>query len=158
MRYQPEPARSLLDRLMDQHPESPDEPVPFSRAGINAQVSALLRDLENLFNTRSCAGFTLDRGLVPHVIDSILAYGSRDFSLENPRSQTVRQAIRLEIIRLLSSFEPRLKDVTVRLTPTPEERTLSFRIEAVLHIEPVAVATAFDTHFDINSGSYTILS
>ncbi|WP_136526057.1 type VI secretion system baseplate subunit TssE [Geomonas ferrireducens] len=158
MRYQPEPAKSLLDRLMDQQPESPDEPVQCSRTGINAQVSSVLRDLENLFNTRSCTGLTSNLGLAPHVINSILTYGSRDFSLENPRSQAVRQAIRLEIIRLLSSFEPRLKDVTVRFAPTPEERTLSFRIEAVLHIETVAVATAFDTHFDINSGSYTILS
>ncbi|WP_129126970.1 type VI secretion system baseplate subunit TssE [Geomonas oryzae] len=158
MRYQPEPARSLLDRLMDQHSESPDEPVQFSRADINAQVSSLLRDLENLFNTRSCAGLTSNRGLAPHTMSSIIAYGSRDFSLENPRSQTVRQAIRLEIIRLLSSFEPRLKDVTVRFAPTREERTLSFRIEAVLHIEPVTLPTAFDTRFDINSGSYTILS
>ncbi len=158
MRYQPEPARSLLDRLMDQQPESPDEPVQFSRVGINAQVTSVLRDLENLFNTRSCTSLTSNRGLTPQAINSILTYGSRDFSLENPRSQRVRQAIRLEIVRLLSSFEPRLKDLTVRFAPTKEERTLRFRIEAVLHIEPVAVATAFETHFDINSGSYTILS
>ncbi|TGU71376.1 type VI secretion system baseplate subunit TssE [Geomonas terrae] len=158
MRYQPEPARSLLDRLMDQQPESPDEPVQFSRTGITALVTSVLRDLENLFNTRSCTSITSNGRPAPHADRSILTYGSRDFSLENPRSQTVRQAIRLEIVRLLSSFEPRLKDVTVRLGPTPGERTLSFRIEAVLHIEPVALPTAFDTHFDINSGSYTILS
>lgn len=158
MRYQPEPARSLLDRLMDQQPASPDEPVHFSRAGINAQVASVLRDLENLFNSRSCSSLTSNRGLAPHATNSILNYGSRDFSLENPRSQTVRQAIRLEIVRLLFSFEPRLKDVKVRLSPTREERTLSFRIEAMLHIELVTVATAFETHFDINSGFYTILS
>lgn len=143
---------------MDQQPESPDEPVQVSRAGINALLASLRRDLESLFNTRSCSRLTSKGECVPHAIDSILTYGSRDFSLENPRSQTVRQAIRLEIVRLLACFEPRLKEVTVRFAPAPEERILSFRIEAVLQLEPVAVATAFDTHFDINSGSYTVLS
>ncbi|MBJ6750700.1 type VI secretion system baseplate subunit TssE [Geomonas anaerohicana] len=171
MRYQPEPRQSLLERLTDREPESPAETVRSSRSSLKSLIDSVLRDLENLFNTRSfpilkpTRGLPL-RGLAPQVPaplpsylqHSILSYGSRDFSLENPRSHRVQQAIRLEIIRLLDCFEPRLKDVTVSLGPTQGERALSFRIEAVLQVEPVALPTAFDTHFDINSGAYTILS
>lgn len=165
MRYQPEPTRSLLDRLTDREPERADDvaSAPFS---IRPVVEGLLRDLENLFNTRSFEGTNPHLGLasqepVPlssHSRRSILSYGSRDFSLDNPRSNQVQQAIRLEIIRLLECFEPRLKDVTVSLGPPRAERTLNFRVEAILQVEPVAVPTAFDTHIDINSGSYTLLS
>ncbi|QWV94603.1 type VI secretion system baseplate subunit TssE [Geomonas oryzisoli] len=166
MRYQPEPRRSLLDRLIDREPECPAEPVCSSRKSLNTLIDSVLRDLENLFNSRSFPIVNPRRGLAPHVPaplvshlqHSILSYGSRDFSTDNPRSGRVQQAIRLEIIRLLDSFEPRLKDVTVSLGTTLGERTLNFRIEALLQVEPVALPTAFDTHFDINSGAYTILS
>ncbi|MBU5613043.1 type VI secretion system baseplate subunit TssE [Geomonas azotofigens] len=168
MRYQPEPRKSLLERLTDREPECPAETACSSRSSVISLIDSVLRDLENLFNTRSFTahGGVSHRGLapqvpfplVPHLQNSILSYGSRDFSLDNPRSHRVQQAIRLEIIRLLDCFEPRLKDVTVSLGPPQGERALNFRIEALLHVEPVALPTAFDTHFDINSGSYTILS
>ncbi|GFO64722.1 hypothetical protein GMPD_26410 [Geomonas paludis] len=171
MRYQPEPRQSLLDRLTDRDPECPAETARSSRSSLRSLIDSVLRDLENLFNTRCFSvlnptkGLPL-RGLAPQVPvpltsylqNSIISYGSRDFSLDNPRSHRVQQAVRLEIIRLLDCFEPRLKDVTVSLGPTQGERTLNFRIEAVLQVEPVALPTVFDTHFDINSGAYTILS
>ncbi|WP_224960680.1 type VI secretion system baseplate subunit TssE [Geomonas subterranea] len=166
MRYQPEPRRFLLDRLTDREPECPAETACSSRDSLRSLIDSVLRDLENLFNTRSFRSANPRGGLAPyvpvpldsHLHRSILSYGSRDFSLENPRSHHVQQAIRLEIIRLLECFEPRLKDVTVSLGLEQGERALNFRIEALLQVEPVALPTAFDTHFDINSGSYTILS
>ena len=176
MRYQPEPRRSLLDRLTDPEPGGPAASVCSPRGSVKSLIDSVLRDLENLFNTRYFATSYAHRGLphrglphrglapqvpVPlpsHLERSLLRYGSRDFSLDNPRSHQVQQAIRLEIVRLLETFEPRLTDVTVRLGQIQGERSLSFRIDAVLQVEPVTVPTAFDTHFDLNSCSYTILS
>ncbi|QXE87777.1 type VI secretion system baseplate subunit TssE [Geomonas nitrogeniifigens] len=166
MRYHPEAVKSLLDRLTDGDPDCPADIACSSRSSVKSLIDSVLRDLENLFNTRSFRALNPHRGLAPqvpvplvsHLQYSILGYGSRDFSLENPRSHRVQQAIRLEIIRLLECFEPRLKDVTVSLGPAQGERALNFRIEALLQVEAVALPTAFDTHFDINSGSYTILS
>lgn len=166
MRYQPEPRRSLLDRLTDCEPDGSREAASSPTGSINSLIQSLLRDLENLFNTRSFSNINLNRGpslnepvpLACQVRRSIVSYGSRDFSLDNPSSSHVQQAIRLEIIRLLDCFEPRLKDVTVSLSSAQGERVLNFRIEALLHVEPVSLPTAFDTHFDINSGSYTVLS
>ncbi|WP_224983050.1 type VI secretion system baseplate subunit TssE [Geomonas agri] len=168
MRFQPEPRQSLLDRLIDHGLEGPVGNACSSRSSVKSLIDSVLRDLENLFNTRS---FPTHKGLshrglasqgavlLPsHLERSILTYGSRDFSLDNPRSHRVQQSIRLEIVRLLESFEPRLTDVTVRLGEFQGERSLSFLIDAVLQVEPVAVSTAFDTHFDLNSGSYTILT
>lgn len=154
MRHQPQFRQSLLDRLTDHAPQLPVEPVQPHLPSLNSVLLSVLRDLENLLNTRS---FTA--GASPHsgeAARSILAYGSRDFSLANPRSQEVRRQIRLEILRLVTLFEPRLRSAKVRLDPVRGERSLNFRIEAVLHIEPVPIPTAFDTCFDINSGSYTI--
>ena len=154
MRHHPQQRRSLLDRLTDDAPETAVEPVQSQSVGLNSMTRSVLRDLEKLLNTRSLAGVApLPAG---ETARSILAYGSRDFSSANPRSQEVRQQIRLEILRLLTRFEPRLKDVRVRLDPIRREGSLNFRIEAVLQVEPVSVPTVFDTCFDINSGSYTI--
>lgn len=154
MRDQPQPTRSLLDRLTDHAPQLPVEPVQSHPQSLNAVLLSVLRDLENLFNTRSfTASCAPDSG---EAARSILAYGSRDFTFANPRSQEMRQRMRLEILRLLTLFEPRLKDAKVRLDPVPGERSLNFRIEAVLQIERLAIPTAFDTRFDVNSGSYSI--
>ncbi|MBJ6799959.1 type VI secretion system baseplate subunit TssE [Geomonas propionica] len=166
MRYQPEPRRSLLDRLTDPEPGGLAASACSRRGSVKSLIDSVLRDLENLFNTRSFATTYPHRGLAPqvpvplpsHLKRSLLSYGSRDFSSDNPRSHQVQQAIRLEIVRLLETFEPRLTEVTVRLGQVQGERSLSFRIDAVLQVEPVTVPTAFDTHFDLNSGSYTILS
>ena len=54
-------------------------------------------------------------------------------------------------------FEPRLREVTVRLdTSAGIGRVLNFRIDALLLTDPITAPITFDTCFDINSGSYTI--
>lgn len=155
MRHQPELRESLLDRLMDDEPELAAEPKLGARGNFDLVIRSLLRDLENLLNTRKSCSRGISDDL--HAAASILNYGSSDFSSENPRSHRVRQQIRMEILNLLALFEPRLKDVTVRLDPVQKERTLHFRIEGLLMVHPVSVPTAFDTCFDINSGAFSIL-
>ena len=156
MRDQPYLQTSILDRLIDREPELPAEPVPRRLATLDSISQAVLRDLENLFNTRGGAPALPESR--HQVQGSIFSYGTRDFSSENTRSNAVRLQIRSEIERLLLQFEPRLRNVAVRLDTGPETgRTLHFRIEALLQVEPQPAPLTFDTCLDINNGTYSIL-
>lgn len=156
MKGRPQLRRSLLDRLVDHAPKASAGPTPSASASLASVSDAVLRDLENLLNTRRPPRnkITGRNGRVPA---SILDYGTGDFSSMNPRSHQVRQEIRREIETLLLRFEPRFKKVTVRIAEDEQsERSLRFVIEALMQVEPVAVPIAFSTSFDINRGAYSV--
>lgn len=146
---------SLLDRLMDDEPGVSHEPVHHRLASLAQIKGAVIRDLENLMNTRRSI-------LVPaeshqEVSSSVFVYGLRDYTAQSPKSPTARQHLRLDVERAISLFEPRLRNVTVRLdSPDPSERNLRFRISALLVADPVTEPVAFDTYFDANRGEYFI--
>lgn len=146
---------SVLDRLVDHEPHvkrETDAGRRFSRMDIR---QALIRDLENLFNTRQT--FEVPEEGFPEVISSVYGYGLRDFSSENPKSPFVRRRLRQEIEETIARFEPRLKNVTVRLDdPDEAYRTFSFRITGILEVEPISEPVVFDTYFDVNRGEYVI--
>jgi len=155
MRDQPYLQTSILDRLIDREPDEPAEPVRRRLATLASVGDSVLRDLENLLNARRNERCLPERDRQAQA--SILGYGAPDYSSQDPRSHQVRQQIRLEIQRLLQLFEPRLRNVTVRLdTLSHPERALHFRIDAVLLAEPATVPITFDTRFDINSGAYSV--
>lgn len=146
---------SILDRLVDDEPGVSREPVQYRLLGIAQIKASVIRDLENLLNTRR-------QILSPpvecrEVNNSVFVYGLGDFTAQNPKSVPVRQHLRHEIEKAISRFEPRLRNVTVYLeTPTENERNLRFRINGLLFVEPVAEPIAFDTYFDSNKGQYVI--
>ena len=153
MREEQDTQTSILDRLIDTEPGVAHEPVQRRFATINQVRNAVARDLENLLNTRKSIH------LVPEVDEQVTAslftYGVRDFISYSPRSPSVRQQIRQEIERVIATFEPRLRSVSVRLdTSAGNERTLRFRISALLVVDPVTAPVTFDTCFDINRGDY----
>ncbi len=146
---------SILDRLVDYEPGVSREPVQYRLINIGQIKASVARDLENLLNTKRYI-------LVPPVAygevnKSLLVYGLKDFTSQNPRSLPVRQQLRQDIEITLSRFEPRLRNVTVNLEPpTPNERNLRFRISGLLVVEPAAEPVTFDTYFDVNRGDYVI--
>lgn len=146
---------SVLDRLVDYEPGVSHEPVQYRLLSIGQVKASVIRDLENLLNTR--------RQILPppsqyrEVNNSLFVYGLRDFTSQNPKSVSVRQQLRQDVEKTISRFEPRLKNVTVHLeTPTERERNLRFRISGVLVVEPLAEPVTFDTYFDVNRGQYVI--
>lgn len=155
MRVQPYIQASILDRLIDLEPGISNEPVQ-SRISTFAQVkSSVMRDLENLLNTRRTVQSVPEANV--HLGSSLFTYGLRDFISHNPRSPSVRIQIRQEIERTISLFEPRLKNLTVRFDmPGDGERTIRFRITALLVVTPLTEPVAFDTYLDINRGEYII--
>ena len=145
---------SILDRLLDHDPGVTSESVR-DRLSVRQIKDAVIRDLENLLNTRR-------QILVPspeyrEVNNSLYMYGLQDFTLKNPASPMVKQKLRRVIERTISRFEPRLKNVTVQIeAPSQNARDLRFRITAMLVVEPITEPVIFDTYFDVSRGEYRI--
>lgn len=140
---------------MDEEPGISREPVQYRLVNIGQIKRSVVRDLENLLNSRR-------QIVIPHAVykeinNSLFVYGLRDFTSQNPKSPSVKQQLRQDIEKTISRFEPRLKNVAVHLEPLGKnERNLRFRITALLSMEPINEPVTFDTYFDVNKGEYII--
>jgi len=145
---------SILDRLLDYDPKVAAEPVR-DRLSVRQIKEAVVRDLENLLNTRR-------QILVPspeyhEVHSSLYMYGLQDFTMKDPGSPMVKQKLRQVIERTISRFEPRLKNATVQIEASGQNaRDLRFRITAMLVMDPITEPVIFDTFFDVSRGEYKI--
>jgi type VI secretion system protein ImpF len=149
---------STLDRLIDEDPDTSVE-LPLSRSeSVRELKAALKRDLEWLLNTRRIA-VPPDESLI-EVNRSLYVYGLPDFtafSLNSPKDQA-------KLVRLLQGtlklFEPRLANV--RIVPLEAgahgTRTLRFRIEGLLIMDPAPEHVSFDTVLDLTKGEYEVQS
>ena len=149
---------SVLDRLIDRDPKNHSE-IPLTRAqSLRELKQALKRDLEWLLNTRRIA-VPPDESLI-EVNRSLYVYGLPDFtafSLNSPKDQA-------KLVRLLQGtlklFEPRLANV--RIVPLEAgahgTRTLRFRIEGLLIMDPAPEHVSFDTVLDLTKGEYEVQS
>ena len=146
---------SLLDRLLDDEPEVGRESVQNRLFGIRQIKAMVIRDLENLLNTRRLISpVPVSYRDIHH---SVFMYGLGDFTSENPQSTSVRQRLRQDIEKTISRFEPRLKNVTVRLEKTTESgRNVKLRITGMLVVEFETEPVIFDTYFDPDRSRYVI--
>jgi type VI secretion system protein ImpF len=143
---------SMLDRLID-----PDSGGTAARHGYSLdQVrAALQRDLEELLNTRQSHVGLPEAFAETH--RSIIAYGLPDLTSLSAATSQQRAEIGRMIEVVLGYFEPRLRDVrAVLLDPIDaKERTVRFRVEARLSMEP-APEVAFDTILELSTGHYSV--
>jgi type VI secretion system protein ImpF len=145
---------SILDKLMDDEPEVPFESAPARQASFADIKASVIRDIENLLNTRRTV--QMPAAALTAVGKSLHVYGLRDFSNENPSSSVVVQKLRREVVQTLALFEPRLRNVIVQIEQRANERNLHFRISGTLVITPLSEPVVFDTLFDANRGEYLI--
>lgn len=146
---------SLLDRLLDDEPEVSLEPVRRQMATVRQIKAAVARDLENLLNSKNF--YTSLPPAYKELNGSLFVYGLPDFTSSNPRSPSVRFRLRQELMKAIAQFEPRLRNVTVRIEdPEENERNLRFKITALLILDPAAEPVTFDTVFDINRCEYSV--
>jgi len=146
---------SILDRLIDLEPVVSHEPVQHRFLSLSQAKASVVRDLENLLNTKR--SILAPSGEYKEVNSSLFVYGLQDFTTQNPKSAMVRQQLRQQIEKVISRFEPRLRNVKVSLeSSTKSERNLRFRINALLFVDPVAEPVTFDSYFDVNRGEYLI--
>lgn len=147
---------SLLDRLLDTGPDTREESALSGGISYAHLRGAVERDLENLLNTRC---FPSDIPVsCSEVRKSLLLYGLADFSSRNVATPSMRGELRQEIERAIALFEPRLRNVKVRVENPPNgERRLMFKISALLQFDDDrAEPVNFDTYFDNNRSEYSI--
>lgn len=145
----------LLDRLIDADPANSREPVQ-QRLLNTGQIKALVvRDLENLLNSRR--SITPLSAELRELQRSVVTYGLKDFSALGADSLQVRQTIRKDVETAIARFEPRLKNVKVVLeTGDREVRNLRFQIAALLVVDPIREPVTFDSYFDANRKKYVV--
>lgn len=147
---------SVLDRLLDDHPETAKE-FPKSRGQVLREMKqSVRRDLENLLNTRWRA-----QPWPKHLDElecSLVNYGIPDFTGISFGSAGGQQRLVETIEQTIRRFEPRLKHVKVELLPATDQadRTLRFRIDALLRAEPAPEPVVFDTQLQATTGQFEI--
>ena len=147
---------SVLDRLLDDDPQNTHE-TPKSRHQVLRELKqSVRRDLENLLNTRwRCVAW-------PPNLDemelSLVNYGIPDFTGVNMAAPSERERLRVMVERIVRKFEPRFKSVSVKLLDNSDrgDRTLRFRIDALLHAEPAPEPVVFDSQLEPTSHDFTV--
>jgi type VI secretion system protein ImpF len=147
---------SILDRLVDDKPESASE-APVSRAqSVRVLKAGLRRDLEWLLNTRRNPEAAPES--MAELSRSLYNYGLPDFASLTIAAPKDRDRLLLELETTVALFEPRLKDVRITLLDAPNGyiRTLHFQIEGMLQMDPSPEQVSFDTVLQLTSGEYQI--
>ena len=146
---------SLLDRLMDDAPHEATDPPRNLYQDFETLKGAVKRDLELLLNTR--------REVQPELTDypearrSLLTYGLPDFSALSYASEDDRKRMREEIETSIQIFEPRLADVHVAIgSPDNQTQRLSFRVDALLRVDPAPAPVTFDAVVEITTQQYEV--
>lgn len=146
---------SVLDRLIDYEPEVTREAAASRTKTVRQLKQSIKRDLEWLLNTRQTAEeLPPDMKEINH---SLAAYGLPDFSSASVKSPADRTRICRALENVINIFEPRLTEVAVVLEPEREnERSLHFRIDGQLDMEPAPEPVTFDTVLQLSSGQYAV--
>ena len=133
---------SLLDRLLDPDPRNSRDPVVTRAETVRDMKIAVLRDLENLLNSRN-AYHDLPIAFA-EAGQSVVTYGLPDFSAILSRGADERR-LRQTIEATIRTFEPRLTGVSATVLPvTPTDRSLRVRIDARLMLDPTPEPVSFD--------------
>lgn len=147
---------SILDRLIDLEPDISRE-APRSRAQTLRDLKASVRrDLEDLLNTRCRAtGWPIE---LEELRASLVAYGIPDFTGMNLAPARQREAFRLMLEDAIRQFEPRFARVHVQLLDNSDlgDRSLRFRIDALLKVDPAPEPVAFDSSLEPATGTFEV--
>lgn len=151
---------SVFDRLLGRN-----EPAGYSIGNYHQQddiIQNIRRDLQALLNTRKAPATVMMEDM-PALKESLLNYGVQDFATFNPTSDIDRKKLKFTLENLINTYEPRLKEVEVKLLKNTDELDfrIRFHIDAILCIESIEVPVQFDSvmeasplHFDIKDAHY----
>jgi type VI secretion system protein ImpF len=149
---------SVLDRLIDYEPERKSEPVKSRSQVLREMKLSVRRDLENLLNTRwRCVAWPPD---LKQLDLSLVNYGIPDFTGANMGAASDREGLRRVVEEVIRRFEPRFKSVRVEIAKNSDEadRTLRFRIHALLHAEPAPEPVTFSSELDPTSANIAVMT
>jgi type VI secretion system protein ImpF len=147
---------SLLDRLLDDEPDVQREPARSRNQILRDLKHSVRRDLENLLNTRQrCLP------LPPHLTElkqSLVNYGTPDITESGMSAVKERQEFARLLQAIIMQYEPRFKSAKVVLLDNAEplDRTLRFRIDALLLAEPAPEPVVFDSTLEPGTGDFEV--
>jgi type VI secretion system protein ImpF len=147
---------SVLDRLLDAEPEVSREPAKSRNQVLRELKQSVRRDLENLLNTRQRC-LPSPPGL-KELKQSLANYGIPDFTAANMASPKEREQFCRTLQTVLRQGEPRFKTVKVQLLSNTEplDRTLRFRIDALLYADPAPEPVVFDSLLEPATGTVAV--
>jgi type VI secretion system protein ImpF len=147
---------SVLDRLLDDDPGVTCEPPRGRQQALRDLKLAVRRDLENLLNSRhSFLGWT---PALKELNQSLLSYGLADVTGTGLGSAKEREDFCRTLENVLRRYEPRFKSVTVKLlaNAAPLDRTLRFRIDALLRVDPAPEPIVFDSMLEPSTATFVV--
>jgi type VI secretion system protein ImpF len=149
---------SVFDRLLDDDPTSTHDERKPRRKALEDLRDGLRRDLEALLNTRPCS--TRWSPALTELNNSILNYGVDSVTNAALGAAENRERFRSAIEQTIRRFETRFLRVNVTLVEDPEriDRTLRFRVEALVHAEPAPEPLIFDSAVDPSTQGVTVSS
>jgi type VI secretion system protein ImpF len=150
---------SLLDRLTYDDATRLD-PVSRSRGQHLRELrESVRRDIENLLNTRYRC-LPLPDGLDELPL-SMVNYGIPDFSGVDLAAVDRREEFRAAVEMTVRRFEPRFIRVSVTMREggsDPQDRTIRFRIDALMYADPAPEPVTFDSVLDGASRAVAVTS
>lgn len=143
---------SIFDRL---DPKVNEALSGGTMSDIEVVQEAVLRDVENLLNTRRTIDLPAEG--FPQVQRSLYTYGIDDFVARNPKSGRVQKLLETTILETILRFEPRLQEVAVHFQPADDYAPhLCFTVRATLIAEPLREPILFNTWFSASRGEYKV--
>ena len=153
--------QSVLDRLI----EPTDRELTEQAGGKAAQSSrverykaGVRRDLQWLLNTKRIPDPDGKLKEFEQTSKSIYNYGILDFSILASTSSKDRNRLITDMEETIRVFEPRLKNVKVKLVNDDGLTTkrLRFQLDARLMMDPLPEQITFETVLDVVSGNYEV--
>lgn len=146
---------SILDRLIDSEPRVSTEPQS-ARNYQPAQIKeAVKRDLEWLLNSKQLLADWPEE--LRQLEKSMLTYGMPDFSSSTLSNTAHQDRLRRAVEETVARFEPRLYRVSVTLVEGREfDRSLRFRIDAMLRVDPAPEPVAFDSVLQLSTRAFVV--
>jgi type VI secretion system protein ImpF len=146
---------SVLDRMLDDEPKTAAEARETPSRNLARLKESVKRDLEWLLNAkRLMAELPAD---LRQVGQSLLTYGLPDFTTSSLSSSHDQARLLRAIEETIERFEPRLAQVKVVLEPAREfDRTVRFRIDALLKVEPEPEPVTFDSVLQLSTKAFVV--
>lgn len=136
---------SILDRLFDDDPSVSVDSERSRQRKLKDLRNSVRRDLESLLNARY-------RVISPpeeyhELSTSLLNYGLPDLATVNMLDVVKRQEFTRNIEGIIRTYEPRFKSVKVSYVDNTRktDRTLRFRIDAIMYADPAPEVVVFDS-------------
>ena len=155
-RSEPPLLPSVLDRLLDDDPGVSREP-PRGRDQVLREIKeSVRRDLENLLNTRRRL-FAWPPEL-KELDRSVVGYGIPDLAGGALGAARASEEFCRLLQTVLRQYEPRFTSVEVRplANAEPLDRTLRFRIDALLIADPAPEPIVFDSTLKPATGDFEV--